>query len=556
MPDTESCGGGHSSAENERCDGSEDAASTVAGTRTRGRCAGVELEKVPLCSVCKVETAGETRDHVLEKGLDTVSKFDEGLSRDRLKMLEEKPGEKETEKTPVMGRWTLTTRRLRGSRASEIERDLKKYIDSASSDSNTRESPARSVIPVMTDGAQSSDDSNYEDEASLLENAAQMPGESDCGFADDSQIEYHNHSDDESAEFGQQQQLPRLGDDRGQDIYVSIFDPIGEPTFRPSKTKPLPNWMRLLPNNVRREREQRERRLVIRSEPVQGTHELDTLRPNTPIAVEVEENLQVDTTKSSTHATAATSLTPPLDPVTLTGIINAASAIPNTRFSFDAADNKITDAAYDNSESVKWIVHAPKPMKTPFPRMAHSTMHRSNNASYSDHSMVIHPVKTYGVPDRGVEERSSTPALSPERTAGQISPKPPLSTQSTANLLPELLTWSRRLESPIGSPRAFSYSSEYLERYQPVAVRGSWYQRYVPKEPEPILDKIRRQRGERGSQRLERGIGVEKKQDRPGERIGESRTEAVLESHVERVGRIEDPRSNLHRELRNLFCEE
>ncbi len=53
----------------------------------RRRCVGVELEEIPLCGDCYVETSGEAEDRVLERGLETVSRFDGGLSRDRLDML-------------------------------------------------------------------------------------------------------------------------------------------------------------------------------------------------------------------------------------------------------------------------------------------------------------------------------------------------------------------------------------------------------------------------------------------------------------------------------------
>jgi hypothetical protein len=36
-----------------------------------------------------------------------------------------------------------------------------------------------------------------------------------------------------------------------------VFDPVDEPALKPSKTKPLPRWMNLLPNNVHRAREQK-----------------------------------------------------------------------------------------------------------------------------------------------------------------------------------------------------------------------------------------------------------------------------------------------------------
>jgi hypothetical protein len=59
------------------------------GGRKRRRCVGVELEEIPLCSVCSVETAGDSHKQILEKGLESVSRSDGGLSRDRLHMLSE-----------------------------------------------------------------------------------------------------------------------------------------------------------------------------------------------------------------------------------------------------------------------------------------------------------------------------------------------------------------------------------------------------------------------------------------------------------------------------------
>jgi len=55
-------------------------------TKRRGG-VGAELSEIPLCRVCGVETVGESRGQVLERGLQTIDKFDGGLSRDRLEML-------------------------------------------------------------------------------------------------------------------------------------------------------------------------------------------------------------------------------------------------------------------------------------------------------------------------------------------------------------------------------------------------------------------------------------------------------------------------------------
>lgn len=55
----------------------------------RARYNGVELDEIPMCSVCGDETARENMDQVLEKGLVTMTKSDGGLTRSRLDMLSE-----------------------------------------------------------------------------------------------------------------------------------------------------------------------------------------------------------------------------------------------------------------------------------------------------------------------------------------------------------------------------------------------------------------------------------------------------------------------------------
>jgi hypothetical protein len=90
------------------------------------RMIGVELERPPLCGVCEVETAGETYDSVLEKGLETVSRFDGGVSMDRLDMLSE-----EKVYTRREGRFRLKKPRFRCS--SGLERELKRFINGSAS---------------------------------------------------------------------------------------------------------------------------------------------------------------------------------------------------------------------------------------------------------------------------------------------------------------------------------------------------------------------------------------------------------------------------------------
>ncbi|RAL59297.1 hypothetical protein DID88_006902 [Monilinia fructigena] len=90
--------------------------------------------------------------------------------------------------------------------------------------------------------------STPQEEIALLKDVAKM-GASDDGNPNDST---HSHSDTEPADFGQSEPSSSPSP---SDIYVSIYDPAGG-AFVPSKTKPLPKWMALLPNNVHREREE------------------------------------------------------------------------------------------------------------------------------------------------------------------------------------------------------------------------------------------------------------------------------------------------------------
>lgn len=45
---------------------------------------GVELDEIPLCTVCSVELSGESEASVLGRGLENISRFDGGLTRERL----------------------------------------------------------------------------------------------------------------------------------------------------------------------------------------------------------------------------------------------------------------------------------------------------------------------------------------------------------------------------------------------------------------------------------------------------------------------------------------
>ena len=106
----------------------ETCGSGVGGGREgkRKRMIGVELERVPLCETCEIETAGAPYKEVVERGLETVSRFDGGLSRDRLDMLSE---ERKERRRASRSRWKRS--RFRGS--SGLERELKRFINGSTS---------------------------------------------------------------------------------------------------------------------------------------------------------------------------------------------------------------------------------------------------------------------------------------------------------------------------------------------------------------------------------------------------------------------------------------
>ncbi|TGO71916.1 hypothetical protein BELL_0513g00050 [Botrytis elliptica] len=217
---------------------------------------GTELDKIPLCEWCETETKikGYGEKKVLERGLENVTKSDGGLTRCRLEKLDEDKG---------LGR--NSNLNLNGKKDFVVGLDGEEREETGPSPT----SPSSSVSPTnMTDKSSKSstmnerkirkiirDSSTPQEEVALLSDAAKM-GVSEDGNPDDST---HSHSDTEPAHFGQADPSTSSSSISSppSDIYVSIYDPAGQ-AFVPSKTKPLPKWMSLLPNNVHREREETE----------------------------------------------------------------------------------------------------------------------------------------------------------------------------------------------------------------------------------------------------------------------------------------------------------
>ncbi|RKF56824.1 hypothetical protein GcC1_193012 [Golovinomyces cichoracearum] len=168
---------------------------------------GIELNSVPLCEFCQIETGGEDEKQILERGLVTVSMFDGGVSRQRFELLGAKNG-----RVPI-----ATSTAPQNSRPGNLARKSSgDYIGQ--------------LCGVSVD-----------EFAPLLDNAANM------SFTEES----HETFTDEDILL--ESKLSTSDSDNEimcSPIYLSIFDPLGETAFTPSMTKPLPSWMHLFPNEM------------------------------------------------------------------------------------------------------------------------------------------------------------------------------------------------------------------------------------------------------------------------------------------------------------------
>ncbi|KAI9645953.1 hypothetical protein NHQ30_005390 [Ciborinia camelliae] len=204
---------------------------------------GTELDKIPLCEWCETETKikGYGEKKVLERGLKNVSKSDGGLTMCRLEKLDEDKGLGVS--LGLSGKKNVVV----GLDGEEMESSAPASSSSDISPLSINKRPTRStMVNERKIRKIIRDSSTPQEEIALVQDAAKM-GVSEDENPDDST---HSHSDTELADFGQ----PGTSSSTSpSDVYVSIYDPAGR-AFVPSKTKPLPKWMSLLPNNVHRER--------------------------------------------------------------------------------------------------------------------------------------------------------------------------------------------------------------------------------------------------------------------------------------------------------------
>ncbi|PQE33120.1 hypothetical protein CJF32_00007716 [Rutstroemia sp. NJR-2017a WRK4] len=518
---------------------------------------GTELDKIPLCEWCEVETRdkGYGEKKVLERGLANVSRYDGGLTRCRLQRLDEdrvgceRRGKRKGKRKDVV---------VGGLDGEEMpDRDSPSSSDRSRRLTAINEKNIRKLIK---------ESSTPQEEFPLLNDAADM-GLSEDSNADEDE---HSHSDREAADFGQEE-----AEASNLDVYVSIFDPTG-PAFVPSKTKPLPKWMALLPNNVHRERDQQRKASIAES---RGTY---------PTAF---AGLQIDHTEDcvgghtfATSCLAAEEITPKP-----TRKPSAAGGLTPGRSRLTSFSDMTDDAT-----RLPLTLDAPSPAgftrrnRSSRPRsvsieVGASKEHSHGHSAYRRHrrSNTIEPasaqIDSQDYPHKELYERQPTPypRTNPldskvvSTDAAQIlgsrkssccelgasleSPSPQASS-STFESFPN----PKINKNPI-TTSIFNTSSEYLDRYKPISsMLPKSYK--MEKQPEPIIEKIRRPRvGTANASEITSEIGKKRKERSQTEGAGRGKGpwkgKEVVRVGDEEVG-LDPKREDLKRELRNLFCEE
>jgi len=355
-----------------------------------------------------------------------------------------------------------------------------------------------------------------EAQLSLLGNAAAM-GISEDGNIDE---EDHHHSDDEMHDFGQNEPC-------SHNVYVSVMNPRGEPAFKPSKTKPLPKWMSLLPSNVQKEREQQSQLSV--SEACSYMHELQTMGDSATSERKDKSpsNKSVPSSDDTTPKALSRSSTFPSDPIDADPKKPAKrvrtisiDSKPTKEYSIRNIDRKVRSPT---NESVYMTppghppMHPPARKRTPYPG-AHLSRAQTETS---------------------LEESSSPEDVSPTIPPGQdpcyrLQAPTPLSSAES----------SKFPTAPFPSPVVFN-SSEYIDRYQPTSPEST-HQKFVARNPELIIEKIKRQKVGNQNMAQVSSEGVRKRHESDGR---------IVRREDEGYG-LDPRREDLNRELRNLFCEE
>lgn len=164
--------------------------------KRKKRVRGVELDRIPLCVDCGSEMDGKDEGRILERGLETVERFDGGLSRSRLLRISEAT-DREREVDGFSMRW-VEPLVGKGEEVKKRESKMSKLGKRRSA-------------------------SKFEDEMPLVKASASWESVNEDSLASS----------------------PMLTKREGNDFLASKLDS----KFEPNRPKPLPKWMSLLPSS-------------------------------------------------------------------------------------------------------------------------------------------------------------------------------------------------------------------------------------------------------------------------------------------------------------------
>ena len=347
------------------------------------------------------------------------------------------------------------------------------------------------------------------------------------GFSDGAADYGSDHSEDELTYTGQDAEPSK------SDVYVSVFDPIGDPAFKPSKTKPLPKWMSRLPSSIQPEQERQQK--TSSSSRMSNSHEMSLLeeRLNSKLSNDNLPSRNQLHECSSEVTTPRSQRTPPATPSTPVNINRTARG--STTLAFDPnlirkdTFGSVDGRAHRKSQAIELVSdtspeytfkHLPSGQRSPCPGSTEPPVNRKNISYFPPSLQKRSRTEPFG--DSCYAMVTKTKSSPPER--------PDSSTVRAAGKRPPPFTTN---------------SSEYIQLYQPKTSETN-LQRYIAKEPEPILDKFKRQKVSRKRSGEAADDTVEKR------RKGNKSVKLARDEEY----RLDPRREDLKKELRNLFCEE
>lgn len=302
-------------------------------------------------------------------------------------------------------------------------------------------------------------------------------------------------------------------------MYISIIDPIGQPAFKPSRTKPLPKWMSLLPSNVHKKAGQQN--ICSSTEHSSKPKDLSRITEGSDFNGERSlwiqpSNLEEPKTpgrcsESGGCPSGCSSYSPVEKRGRATTSPQPSQCLPRRDHTYGKRRSQTTRSAYRTAQEYPQTQQPMPPYSSPLPSEI-----RQETASYFC----------------GAGRHDAYQAKESCCALGQQSPAPDL-----LELSP--IEPAASIELP-RSPRTLaSTSSEYLEKYQP-KTSGTRHKTFVTKNLEPITDKVGRQ-----SLKL-------KSLDDGSEETRKRKNEAVVKQ-VDSEIEVGPRREDLKKGLRNLF---